>query len=175
MGIYPCGKPNRAVHVPHMHSPACSGNFHLTSTCCAAATGSVSQATTFLIRIPLRTPALARFTATPVPTFQLPSSPDSLPVPPLLPAGNPEGSVCPGFKCLTVSLPLVHASRAHVLFLRLATRRFGWCVPPLKDLVARFSGLSLRFQIQSSCSTVEDHCYFPTRDLPNGFSVILVS
>src|ERR1051325_2296921 len=70
MGIYPCGKPNRAVHVLHMHSPACSGNFHLTSTCCAAAIGfvsqaifsdtaitrSVSQATTFLIRISLRTP-----------------------------------------------------------------------------------------------------------------------
>src|SRR5690242_4305318 len=108
------------------------GNFFPTSTCCAAATGSVSQAivsdtavtqfvsqaTTFLISSHLRTPALARFTTTPVPTFQLPSFPDSLSVPPLLPAGNPEGSVCPGFKCLTVSLPLVHASRAHVLFFR---------------------------------------------------------
>src|ERR1041384_634441 len=148
-------------------------NFSPTSTCCVATTGSVSQAifldtavtrsvsqaTTFLIGSHLCTPALARFKATPVPTFQLPSFPDSLPVPPLLPAGNPEGSVCLGFKCLTVSLPLVHASRAHVLFLWLATRRFGWCVPPLKDLVARFSGLSLWFQIQSSCSTVEDHCY----------------
>src|ERR1051325_3774603 len=123
------------------------GNFSPTSTCCAAATGSVSQAifldtavtrsvsqaTTFLIGSHLLTPALARFTATPVPTFQLPSFPDSLPVPPLLLAGNPEGSVCLGFRCLTVSLPLVHASRAHVLFLRLATRRFGWCVPRLKE------------------------------------------
>src|ERR1043166_7506170 len=108
-------------------------NFSPTSTCCAAATGSVSQAifldtavtrsisqaTTFLIGYHLRTPALARFTATPVPTFQLPSFPDSLLVSPLLPAGNPERSV---FKCLTVSLPLVHASRAHVLFFWLATR-----------------------------------------------------
>src|ERR1041384_6462687 len=135
-------------------------NFSPTSTCCAtttrsvsqaifldtAITQSVSQATTFLIGSHLRTSALARFTATPVPTFQLPSFLDSLPVPPLLPAGNPEGSVCPGFKCLTVSLPLVHASRAHVLFLQLATQRFGWCVPLLKDLVAWFSGLSLQFQ-----------------------------
>src|SRR5690348_15710371 len=106
-------------------------NFSPTSTCCATTTGSisqaifsdtvvtrfVSQATTFLISSHLHTPAHARFTTNPVHTFQLPSFPDSLLVPPLLPAGNPEGSVCPGFRCFTVSLPLVHASRAYLLFL----------------------------------------------------------
>src|ERR1041384_738923 len=76
---------------------------------------------------------------------------------------------CPGFRCLTVFLPLVHASRAHVLFLRLATRRFGWCVPPLKDLVAWFSGLGLQFQIRSFCSTVESHCYSQLRTCQTGF------
>jgi hypothetical protein len=39
----------------------------------------------------------------------------------------------------------------------LAFRRFGWYVLPLKDLVVRFSDLSLWFQIWSSCSTVESH------------------
>src|ERR1051325_7682615 len=102
MGIYPCGKPNRGVHVPHMHSPACSGNFHLTSTCCATAIGfvsqaifsdtavtrSVSQATTFLIRIPLRTPRPCEVYNNPgtyIPTSYIPASffPDFLTSPSL--------------------------------------------------------------------------------------------
>ena len=65
------------------------------------------------------------------PHSNFPSSPDSLSVSPLLPAGNPEGLVHLDFRCLYGLPSLGTCFQSTCPFPPvLATRRFGWCVPP---------------------------------------------
>ena len=65
------------------------------------------------------------------PHSNFPSSPDSLSVSPLLLAGNPEGLVHLDFRCLYGLPSLGTCFQSTCPFPPvLATRRFGWCVPP---------------------------------------------